>query len=123
MPGFISGPDDWAVDTLFHVERPPLTREVFAVSRNHPETSHEMAAKAAPRSGTLRATIYDLIADRGHLGLTCDEAEQILNRSHQSVSATFNSLKNDEWIVDSGERRLTRYANRAIVWVIRKDNQ
>jgi hypothetical protein len=123
MPGYISGPNDYAADSLFHVERPPVNRDVFHVSNNHPDTSITMAAKALPKSGTLRATIFRLIERAGDNGYTCDEMEIELNRSHQSISATFNSLKRDEWIIDGGQRRQTRYGNPAIVWVARKENQ
>lgn len=123
MPGYISGADDYGADTLFHVERPPVNRDVFHLSRNHPDTSAAMAAKALPKTGTLRATIYGLIDRAGDNGYTCDEMELKLGRSHQSVSATFNSLKRDEWIIDGGQRRPTRYGNLAIVWVARKENQ
>ena len=119
MPGYIARGDDYGEDTLFHVERPPLKRDVFHLSKNQPETSVAMAEKALPKTGTLRATIYGII-DRSPDGYTCDEMEIKLNRSHQSVSATFNSLKRDDWIVDSGRRRATRYGNLAIVWVATK---
>ena len=50
-------------------------------------------------------------------GLTVDQLEQTLNRSHQSVSARVNELRNKGWIVDSGRKRPTRTGRSAIIWV------
>ena len=50
------------------------------------------------------------------VGLTVDALEQILNRSHQSVSARVNELRNKGWVTDSGIRRATRSGRSAIVW-------
>lgn len=49
-------------------------------------------------------------------GLTCDEVEVEMERTHQSISARVNELKNGGWIEDSGERRETRSGAKAIVW-------
>lgn len=50
-------------------------------------------------------------------GMTVDQIEQTINRSHQSVSARVNELRNKGWIVDSGRKRLTRSRRSAIIWV------
>lgn len=49
-------------------------------------------------------------------GLTSDEIEADLERTHQSISARVNALKNAGWLVDSGQRRATRSGRQAIVW-------
>lgn len=49
-------------------------------------------------------------------GLTTDEVEEMLNRTHQSISARVNNLKEAGWIVDSGQKRETRSGAQAIVW-------
>jgi hypothetical protein len=82
-----------------------------------PETSHAAAKVAALREGTQKKTMWRLFVQAGERGYTDDELEQTLARSHQSVSATRNGLMNDGLIVDSGQRRKTRYGNEAIVWV------
>lgn len=49
-------------------------------------------------------------------GRTTDEVEEELNRTHQSISARVNALKDAGWIIDSGQRRKTRSGREAIVW-------
>lgn len=87
------------------------------VGHDHPDTSHEMAARRAPKEGTIRAQIMESIGRLKDAGATDDDLEVILGRSHQSVSAARNSLVRDGWLRDSGERRKNRWGNRAIVWV------
>lgn len=99
-------------------EPPPVDRDVVRVGHDHPETAHKAAAKAMPRSGTLRRQVYDTIAAAGPRGATDDEIEKGLNRSHQSVSGARNTLSGDDLIRDSGLRRKTRYRNDAIAWVV-----
>jgi len=47
---------------------------------------------------------------------TCDEVEQSLDGTHQSISAAVNALMREGWITDSGVRRPTRSGRPAIVW-------
>jgi Mn-dependent DtxR family transcriptional regulator len=75
-----------------------------------------MQKRAFPRSGTLRRDIFDLIQQHG--GLTDDELEKMLHRSHQSVSGARSTLATDGWLKDSGHQRLNRYDNPAIVWIV-----
>lgn len=50
-------------------------------------------------------------------GLTCDEIEEKLNMSHQTVSARVRGLvRKGGFIVDSGKVRKTRSGRNAIVW-------
>lgn len=93
------------------------------VGHEHPETALTAAAKAEPRSGTLRRAVFDTIAAAGSTGATDDEIEQVLSRSHQSVSGARNTLMRDGLIADSGLRRPTRYANDAIAWVCAPEHQ
>lgn len=58
-----------------------------------------------------------MIVSAGPKGLTDDELETLTCRSHQSLSATRNTLMNDGLIVDGSHRRPTRYGNMAIAWV------
>jgi hypothetical protein len=48
-------------------------------------------------------------------GLICDEAEVLLNMSHQTCSARFSDMKAKGWIAPTGERRLTRSGSYADV--------
>jgi len=95
--------------------RPPVDSNHIPMRRSPSDTQQAMVAKYLPRAGTKRALIYDLIIE--HDGLTDDEIEVITGFLHQSASATRNSLMNDGWIKDSGERRKNRNGNMAIVWV------
>lgn len=98
--------------------KPRVDRKVAPVGRRSPDTAHVAAQVARLRSGTRRKEVFDLIRNAGHRGLTDDELEAATGRSHQSLSATRNTLMNDDLIVDSGMRRPTRYKNPAIVWVV-----
>lgn len=91
------------------------------VGFNHPATAQAAAAKALPRSGTKKAAIFAIIANRPH-GATDDELEQIMAKTHQSVSAARNALMNDGLICPlldaDGQQvtRRTRSGNDAIAW-------
>ena len=101
--------------------RPKVNRKVAPVGHRHPSTAHEAARKAKPSSGTRRYTVYRLIEAAGttlRQGMTDDELEAATGRSHQSVSATRNTLMNDGLIEDSGLRRRTQWGNDAIVWKV-----
>ena len=50
-------------------------------------------------------------------GLICDEAEVLLNMSHQTCSARFSEMKAKGWIAPTGERRLTRSGSYADVMI------
>ena len=86
------------------------------VGHRHPTTSQQMQQRMMPRSGTLRRQLFDLIATHG--GLSDYELEQHTGRSHQSVSASRNTLMNDGFIEDSGWRRLNGFGNACIVWQV-----
>lgn len=82
--------------------------------RNSPETSRQAAA-SLPSLGPLARRVFDEIAYVD--GLTCDQVEQTVGKSHQTISARVNELRDKGWIVDSGRRRKTRSNRSAIVWV------
>lgn len=58
-----------------------------------------------------------MIEASGALGMTDDELERAMGRSHQTVSARRNGLKADDLICDSGMKRITRTQSPAIVWI------
>lgn len=94
--------------------KPDIDRNVAPLGNLHPDTAAAAADRVFPRSGSRRRKIYDLILAQG--GATDDEIEVHLGLSHQSASASRNTLMNDGWLADSGVRRKTRYGNDAIVW-------
>lgn len=85
----------------------PLTNEPT-------DTQMAAAQRAFPKAGTRRKGILDLIVSSQ--GLTDSEIEEITGLSHQSASASRNSLMNDGFIVDSGVRRQNVRGNPEIVW-------
>ena len=87
------------------------------LSTNARNTSRSAAEKALPRSGTRRKEIFDLIAEH-EFGLTDDEIEVLTGLTHQTASATRNSLMRDGLIVVSGDARTNRRGNASIVWKV-----
>jgi hypothetical protein len=74
------------------------------------ETSDEAFA-AMPRGSAQR--VYEAIAKRP---MCVDDLMIILNMSHSTCSAAANRLMRDGWIVDLGDRGVTRSGRSAIVW-------
>jgi len=90
-----------------------------AFSNNSTDTSAEAGASMNTHVGKLARQCFDEIASvyrNDGVGMTVDALEQVLNRSHQSVSARVNELRNKGWVTDSGVRRKTRSGRPAIVW-------
>jgi predicted transcriptional regulator len=87
------------------------------VGKNHPDTSQQAARKAEPKSGTKKKVIYDLIVASGMFGMCDHEIEKALDWTHQTASASRNTLMNDGWVIDSGHRRATDQGNDAIAWI------
>ena len=85
------------------------------------DTSKEAALSVVDTAMSVRHQVLRLIAKCGTRGLTTDEIERILARSHQTVSARVKELRNDGLVVDSGSRRRTRFGRRAAVWVTREN--
>lgn len=104
-------------EPLLTAHRPtrPVEAATTRVGELLPDTSHQMAAKAFPRSGTLRRRIVEaVLASRD--GLTDYQLEEATGRTHQSVSSARNGLVNDSWLVNTGRTRMNRHGNEAIVW-------
>jgi uncharacterized Zn finger protein (UPF0148 family) len=97
--------------------RKPVESNSVRVGRNHPDTSQRAAQKAEPKSGTKKKVIYDLIVDSGMFGMCDHEIEKALGWTHQTASASRNTLMNDGWVIDSGHRRATDQGNDAIAWI------
>lgn len=106
-----------AGDTDIPVHVPStLGHGTFTEGMNNPIESHKVQAKMALRAGKFNHIVFWLIFDTDG-GLADHEMERILNRSHQSLSATRNTLMNKGYIIASGEIRKTEYGNDAAVWV------
>lgn len=83
------------------------------------DTAAEAAESVLHQVGSLAEQCWDRIRSaymQGHGGLTCDELESQMGGRHQTISPRVNELRDNGWIVDSGERRRTRSGRRAIVW-------
>lgn len=86
----------------------------FHVRRTAPDTSKAIVDKI--RAGSLQDAMLALFITWSVSGLTDDEIETRMGRTHQSVSACRNTLMRKGYVVDSGKRRRTRSGNEAIVW-------
>jgi predicted HTH transcriptional regulator len=93
--------------------RPELTRP--RVFMGPQETSRKAAERALPRTGTQRHRIWSLM--RENAGLTADEVNEATGISPNTINPTIRGLVLDNWLEDSGQRRVTRSGNEAIVWV------
>ena len=91
-----------------------VTDNRVPLSKEPTDTQVAAAQRAFPKAGTRRREILDLIVSRQ--GLTDSEIEEVTGLSHQSASASRNSLMNDGYIVDSGGRRQNVRGNPEIVW-------
>lgn len=84
------------------------------------ETSREAAESMVENAASLRELVFVTI--KAGSGLTCDEIEVLLERSHQTVSARIYELKVVKRIVQDGKRR-TRSGRRAdIHWAVDDDS-
>lgn len=101
------------------IRKPEVNRNVAPVGHRHGKTALDAARKALPKTGSRRHEVFRTIETAGEYGVTDDELEKITGRSHQSVSATRNSLMKDGLIEDSGRRRRTQWGNEAIAWKVK----
>ena len=112
----------WPAQRLVSIERLAAVNKVddnvVRLSKHATDTQRTAASRALPKSGTRRREILYLIDSKQ--GLTDDELEEITGWSHQATSASRNSLMRDGFITDSGERRVNRHGNPAIVWRVVK---
>ena len=94
-----------------------LTRPHTITGHAHPVTSHVAAARALPRSGTQRRTIYDLIAGRGLTGATDDEVADLTGIPPNSVRPRRVELWQQGLIARSGVTRENGHGNPCDVWI------
>jgi len=76
------------------------------------------AWRAMPATGTWRRKVLRMIEDRGAFGATDEEMQEALGLNPSTQRPRRVELKRGGWIVDSGNRRLTRSCNWAVVWVL-----
>lgn len=101
----------------------PVEAPTAPVGMDHPATSHAAAAKALPKTGSLRRRVLMLVRSRGPHGATADEVQEVLRKEHQSISPILTGLRKDGWIAllvlgGAPMTRRTRLGNQAEVYVI-----
>ena len=78
---------------------------------------------AFPKSGTSRIRVLHCIAFAGNYGRTDQELEERLGLPRPTAGNSRGELVKGGWVRDSGERRLTRAGNPAVVWVLTEAGQ
>ena len=103
----------------YGLAEPSRTRTVLSA----PDTSHEAGEWMKQFALTDACAVFRQIywawrngPREETVGLTCDDVERRLDRSHQTISPRINELRDTGWIIDSGVRRKTRSGRAAIVW-------
>lgn len=82
------------------------------------DTSVHSRDALARNKNNYRRRIFDYIEEKH--GATCDEVESALDLRHQTASCFIRFLTQDEFLRESGDRRITRAGRKAIVWVVNK---
>lgn len=119
----------WAVARLEALMVTEPTDDNGRYVEGSPTTSRDAALSI--RRGSLKRRVIDEIYQAGFArsmlrrhyddspgGCTDDELEQLIRRSHQSVSSARNALVADGWLYDSGDRRTNRSGRKAVVWAL-----
>jgi hypothetical protein len=91
------------------------------ITRNYHRGNPQSIAAAQNNQGNAarqRQRILAIAAQRGGQGITCDEAEHLLNLPHQSCSARFSELKRDGLLLPTLFTRQTRNGSNARVMFI-----
>lgn len=107
---------DDALTALDRVEVQAIGDENGAYAKDS-ATSIVAANLSGPMAGTVRRRIIDEIrcAPESLYGLTTDELEVALRKTHTTVSSAVNYLMSIGWLRDSGYQRLTRGGRPAMV--------
>ncbi len=84
---------------------------------DHPNSRAAFLSMLPHLTDLNRAIVECLLHERATIGggLTCDEIEQIINRSHQSTSAALRALKKRGIVVETDRKRPTRSGRNAQV--------
>lgn len=106
---------------IHDVTRPAIADLSPVITVDQSATSQAAGDAARLRAGSLRAKAYHLIATAPS-GLTTDQIEEALGRTHQSVSSAIHTLRAAGHITplirdDAEVRRETRSGSAATVYV------
>lgn len=99
--------------------KPPreITDNVVHLSKRASRTQRKAAEKMLPRTGSIRARVYEAVKFRGFDGMTDFELEKYLGGKHQTISSSRRSLVLDGYILDSGTTRKNPEGFDCTVWV------
>jgi Mn-dependent DtxR family transcriptional regulator len=86
---------------------------------NYQETSRQAFISFSEVSGFLDRAILETLQDFPE-GLTCQDIEKHIKRSHQAVSGNLRHLVEKGYVIPSGNFGLTESGRKAIVWVLKK---
>lgn len=100
---------------LFDPDEPPRRPDPTAehpglYRREGPDTMKAAAFRSAPAAATQRGRLLTLMHDAGDRGLTALEAEQLMLREFplmRNVRARITELRRADWLVFTGELRMT----------------
>lgn len=88
--------------------------------RTDPETSHEAAEKVSPHIETQRAKVLRFAAGKNK-GFIDEELQQhYRDDTKSSLRTRRNELWQENWILDTGERRENSDGSPCIVWIHRQ---
>ena len=88
--------------------------------QRHSDTSTEAAELIAPKFGTLMFKLLEAFKNRPYSGLTDEEGQILLNMEGNTYRPCRVTLTRRGWLEDSGQRRLTRFKRRAVVWILKQ---
>ena len=86
--------------------------------RNAPETSREAGDSIAAIASSIRARVFNALAERKEGGATGDVVAEALDLTPVQVRARIAELHAAKRIIDSGRRGLLGSGRRGVVWVL-----
>jgi predicted transcriptional regulator len=86
--------------------------------KNYQPTSRDAWRDFLPASASLDRAIMEAINDAGDDGLTCQEIEEKIGRSHQAVSGNLRHLVEKGVAKHGGAYGKTTSGRRAMKWVV-----
>lgn len=82
------------------------------------DTQREAYEAAMANEPLVIELVTGLLRKAGRTGLTADELELQSGRCRNTVASCVSRLYKDNYVADSGDRRLTRFNRNAAVWVM-----
>jgi hypothetical protein len=95
--------------------RPDPSQPRTTTGASHPDTSHEAARRALPRSGTQRERVLAYYRANYPVAFTREFVADQLQIPYGSINARCNELVNDGWLVDTGLREPTKAGSPAMM--------